>query len=215
MIVVDVETTGLDPQKSSIVSIGAVEFENPSNQFYQECRAWPGAVISDEALRVNGFTREQVTDTSKPTLIDTICKFLDWSETCKELTLAGHNVGYFDIRFLEESLKRAGPSVRAWPFGHRTVDTHTLCYTDYLMQGIAPPLKYKRSDISLDGVLDYVGLPSEPKPHNALTGAKVCAEALSRIVYGKNLLPEYSQYYLPSRLYFFRKDMYLGYILPD
>lgn len=204
MIVVDVETTGLDPRKNSIVSIGAIEFENPSNEFYQECHIWPGSEISDEALKVNGFTREQVTDTRKPTLIDTIYRFLDWSETCKELTLAGHNVGHFDIEFLEQSLKYAetfssDKSIRrVWPFGYRTIDTHTLCYASYLMHGMTPPLKNNKSNISLDTALDYVGLPSEPKPHNALTGATVGAEVLSRLICGRALL--FPQYKIPGYL---------------
>ena len=61
MIVVDVETTGLYPNKNSIVSIGAVDFLNPVNTFYQECRIWRGAKISDQALEVNGFTKKQIT----------------------------------------------------------------------------------------------------------------------------------------------------------
>ena len=36
MIIVDVETTGIDPEKHSIVSIGAVDFSNPSNEFYMK-----------------------------------------------------------------------------------------------------------------------------------------------------------------------------------
>ena len=45
MIVVDVETTGVDARKNSIVSIGAVDFENQKNQFYGECKIWEGAEI--------------------------------------------------------------------------------------------------------------------------------------------------------------------------
>jgi len=38
MIVADIEATGLDPRKHSILSIGAVDFEHPERQFYGECR---------------------------------------------------------------------------------------------------------------------------------------------------------------------------------
>ena len=56
MIVVDVETSGLDDEKNSLLSIGAVDFYNPKNQFYGECRVREGAEVNPEALEVNGFT---------------------------------------------------------------------------------------------------------------------------------------------------------------
>ncbi|GIU68698.1 MAG: hypothetical protein KatS3mg001_548 [Candidatus Pacearchaeota archaeon] len=55
---------------------------------------------------------------------------------------------------------------------------------------------------SLDEILKYVGLSSEPKPHNALMGAKLSSEAFSRIIYGKNLLKEFEEYSLPFYLTF-------------
>ena len=59
MIIVDVESTGIEPEKHSILSIGALDFDNPENQFYGECRAWDWAHIMDESLVVNGFSREE------------------------------------------------------------------------------------------------------------------------------------------------------------
>ena len=37
----------------------------------------------------------------------------------------------------------------------------------------------------------------EPKPHNALTGAKSHAEVISRLLYDKKLLPEFEQFEIP------------------
>lgn len=62
------------------------------------------------------------------------------------------------------------------------------------------PRKNKKTNIKLDYILTLVGLPEEPKPHNALTGAKVEAEAFSRLLFGKNLLKEFTQYTLPENL---------------
>src|SRR3990167_7054515 len=66
MIVLDIEATGVEPKKHSIVSIGALDLANPTNRFYMECRVWDGAHIMDEALGVNGFTRQQVPDAPTP-----------------------------------------------------------------------------------------------------------------------------------------------------
>jgi DNA polymerase III epsilon subunit-like protein len=38
MIVFDIETTGFDADKCAIVSIGALDFFNPENTFYQEAK---------------------------------------------------------------------------------------------------------------------------------------------------------------------------------
>ncbi len=40
----------------------------------------------------------------------------------------------------------------------------------------------------------------EGKPHNALEDAKLTAECFSRLVYGKNLFPEYAKFKIPGEL---------------
>lgn len=196
MIVVDVETTGLDPRKHSIVSIGALYFPNPEKQFYQECRIWYGAEISKEALNINGFSEEDIKDPNKKSLEETIKDFLQWTEGIDDVTLAGENPS-FDLNFLKSSAERYDIK---WPFGHRTVDLHSLCYTHFLKRGLNPPVKNERTDLNLDKILRYVGLPEEPKPHNALTGAKMEAEAFSRLVFGNPLLKEFETYPIPNYL---------------
>ncbi len=68
-----------------------------------------------------------------------------------------------------------------------------------LKRGVLP-LKNKRTDVKLDTILVYAGLPEETKPHNALTGAKMEAEAFSRLLFGKNLLQEFAHYSIPEFL---------------
>jgi hypothetical protein len=67
-----------------------------------------------------------------------------------------------------------------------------------LKQGIEPPLEKQRSALNSDRVMKYVGIPPEPKPHNALNGAKWEAEAFMRLFYDKNLFPEFKEYPVPS-----------------
>lgn len=194
MIVLDVEATGVEPHKHSIVSLGALDIANPSNRFYMECRAWDGAHIMDEALAVNGFSREQVTDPKKPSEADLTHQFLAWAQDVPEHTLAGQNVS-FDRDFLKYAAERAGHT--DWPFAHRTIDTHTLCYMHMVHRGIQPPEKHRRSALNLDAVLEYCGIPEEPNPHNALTGALCHAEVIARLLWGRKLLPEFTQYEVP------------------
>ena len=196
MLVVDVEASGTDYAKHSIVSIGALDLKNPTNRLYEECRVWDGAHIMDEALAVNGFTKEQILDPKKQSEGDAVHRFLLWSDGLEERTLAGQNVS-FDRDFLKAAAARAGHT--NWSFSHRTVDTHTLCYMHMINRGLQPPLDklHKHSALHLDAVLNYCGIPEEPSPHNALTGALCHAEVISRLLYGRKLLPEFTEFDIP------------------
>ena len=196
MIVVDCETTGLDCLKNSIVSIGAVDFLNPSKQFYQECRIWDGAEIEQAALDINGFLKEQIIDKNKKSLDFVIREFISWAMNCDDRILGGENPS-FDRDFLKSSAERFGI---AWPFGYRTIDLHSLCYLSILYRGLIPPVKNNKSDLDLDKILTYVGLPPEPRPHHALTGAKMEAEAFSRLINRKSLLDEFRSFIVPDYL---------------
>lgn len=194
MIVVDVEASGLDPNKHSMVSVGAVDLKHPSNQFYAECRIWEGADIMDDALEVNGFTKEEVTDPKKPSLEEVITSFMSWIEQCDEFTLAGQNPS-FDRDYLRSSAARYHLN---WPLAHRTIDLHSVAYAHLISRGIPVPLKNKHSALNLDNILEYCGIPGgEPKPHNALTGAKSAGECFSRLLYNQKLLPEFDFLAIP------------------
>jgi len=196
LIVVDIETSGLDIEKDQILSIGAVDLDNASRTFYEECRLLDGAKVSEEALRVTGFSLAMLTDKRKPILVAVLRNFLDWTSGCTERTLAGENP-WFDIAFLRRMSKEYG---LAWQFGHRYVDLHSLSYVAHLRSGKLPPPQEGRSSVSLDQTLQFVGLRPRDGVHNALTDAKLEAEAISRLVYSKSLLKEFSQYRVPDYL---------------
>lgn len=188
--------TGLEPTLHSIVSVGAIDLLHPERQLYEECHAWDGAKIEPDALAVNGFTREQVADPAKQTEGELVHKFIAFAEGMDDTTLAGQNV-FTDLYFLQAAAKRAGHT--AWPFAHRIIDIHTLCWEHMIKRGLTPPLdaEKRHSKLNLEAVARYCGMPEEPKPHNALTGAKYSAEVISRLLYDKKLLPEFEQYEIP------------------
>lgn len=193
MIVIDIEASGVDYEKNSILSLGALDIANPERRIYLECQAWEGAHIDPQALAVNGFTMEQATDDLKLTEAQLIAQFLTWADAIEDQTLAGQNVS-FDRDFVRAACKRAGYN---YPFAHRTIDTHTLAYMHIVQHGGAVPVDNRHSALNLDTVLNYVGIPAEPEPHNALTGALSHAEVISRLLYGTPLLSEFSQFPMP------------------
>ena len=195
MVVVDVETTGLSPARHGIISIGAVEFEKPANQFYGECQVEKHIEIDRAALEVNGFTIEEITKTDRPLPKILAKDFYEWLKPIKDKTLGGHNTG-FDAGMLRVAF---GSARLKWPFGFRLIDMHALAYGHMKSRGHTIPLIHDTSAISANTVHEYVGLPREPEPHNALVGAKMEAEAMSRLLHGKSLLPEFRKYPLPPK----------------
>jgi len=195
MIVVDVEASGTEYSKHSIVSIGAVDFENPANRFYVECRIWDNAHIMEGALEVNGFTEAEIKDPSKISEAEAVIQFLEWTYAMADRTLVGQNVS-FDRDFLKAAAQRAK---LLWNLPYRTLDTHTMCWMHMVKRGMVVPIdaQHKRSLLDLDAVLNYCGIASEPDPHNALTGALCHTEVSARLLYDKKLLSEFEVYAIP------------------
>ncbi len=197
MIVIDIETSGIDPIENSILSIGAVDFESPKRQFYKECRLRKEAKYSTESLMVNGFSVDEIHLQSKPSPKAILNDFASWASLSGDHTPAGHNV-HFDVSFIEADMKRYGID---FSLGHRNVDMHALAYANMLSRGVAPPIKRNRTDLNSDTIFEYVGIGKEPRPHNALKGAMMETEALSRLIYGKGILKEYDSMPVPECLF--------------
>lgn len=169
MIVVDVETGGLIAGTNPLLSIGAVDYQT-GDEFYGECRRNTlvgGRVLDDMALAVNGFTIKQTDDPGKPNQIELYQLFVQWAASRSNL-LAGQQVGSFDIPFLHVAAgsKAAFETV----FSRRSVDLHSIAFAQH------------GQSFSLDGILKAVGLEPEPKPHNALTGARLERDAFKRLL---------------------------------
>jgi DNA polymerase III epsilon subunit-like protein len=182
VIVADIETTGMSPKRNSIVSIGAVEFENPDNTFYGECRVEEGLEMDPVSFQINGFTVKQVTDRRKPQGEALLRKFSSWVEKIDERTLAGDNI-WFDTGFLKEKMRKSGIK---WPFRGEPVELHEISPINEGMPW------------SLDIVLRIVGMPERKCAHNALDDAMLTAEAISRLAFGKVLIKKYARHKVPD-----------------
>ncbi|WKZ30810.1 MAG: 3'-5' exonuclease [Candidatus Dojkabacteria bacterium] len=196
MIIVDVEATGLNVTECSLLSIGAICLEEPEKTFYGECRIWEGAIINEEVPEITGFSIEAMQDPNKPTVKELLGKYIEWTQQFEDRTHGGSSVG-FDAFLLENEAQRWGFGT---PFSYRVVDLHALAYVKYLKLNGKPYVVDGKSKLGLRGTLEFVGMEDNRKIHNALEDAKLTAEAMSRIIYGQNLLPEYKQYDIPDFL---------------
>jgi DNA polymerase III epsilon subunit-like protein len=135
-------------------------------------------------------------DKGKPTLRVILKQFYRWTSNRKDRLLAGENP-WFDAMFLRTASKRYGIH---WPFGHRYVDLHSISLATSLRLNKHLASSNGESDLSLDKTLQNVGLEPRTGVHNALDDAKLEAEALSRLIYGKALLKEFMPYKVPAYL---------------
>ena len=196
LAIVDIETTGLNPSKNGILSIGAVALDTGAT-FYVECFAQPNDEISEEALLVNGFGMEEILTRPNPKKMeikDALIKFGDWAVENKVEVLGGQNVS-FDISFLKAKMVQYGAK---WRFGHRAVDLHAIAFGIYVKRGISFPEK----GLDLKAILRFTNLEEANKKdiHSALYDAQVEAEAFVRLTIGIGLYPQFSSYPIPHVL---------------
>ena len=118
-IVLDTETTGLDPEDGHrIIEIGCVELINrrrTNNDYQAYCN--PEREIDEGALGVHGITNEFLAD--KPRFADIAREFLDY---VKDAELIIHNAD-FDTSFLNHELQRIGSELGAITDHCGVVDT--------------------------------------------------------------------------------------------
>ena len=213
MIVLDIESSGLDTGRWGVWQIGAIDLDNPKNYFLQEARIDDEDFVTEEALKIIGKTKKELLDKNKQSQKQMILNYLNWRKTCNEKISFGHNVGW-DISFIQNRCLRYGINDKFREvMGQRAIDLHTVSQERYKEINGKYLLKENgTSDMNLKKVLEFCGIPDERKQgingkiteegkaHNALNDCKLEAECYWRLKYGKNLFPEYSQYKIPEYL---------------
>jgi hypothetical protein len=188
-VVVDCETSGLDPSRHSLLSIGAETADGAT--FYAECRPWSGAICDPAALAVNGQDWEEAQSRSQSPA-ELVCAFRDWlgvqagriklpPET--RWIMGGKNP-QFDHQFLIRSLLEIwvdmGKCARHLNISRRCVDLHSLAYGWAMERGI----DFGARDFSTDTIYAHLGFAKEATPHHALTGAKLEMAVFRKLLAG-------------------------------
>ena len=158
-IVMDTETTGLDPAEGHrIVEIGALELENhvPTGRTYHQYIN-PGMRMPDEAFAIHGISDADLED--KPPFEAIAGDFLAFIEGA---TLVIHNAS-FDIRFLNAELAK----VNAAPLAlEEAVDTLQIARS-----------RYPGAQNSLDGLCRRFGIDNAKRvKHGALLDSEILAD---------------------------------------
>lgn len=100
-VILDIETTGLEPTLNEITEIGALKIENKEVKNIFSSLIKPKTPVSLEITRLTGIDNEMVKDSPAVELV--LPKFLDFIGSA---ILVVHNAE-FDISFLKHHLKKA------------------------------------------------------------------------------------------------------------
>lgn len=166
-IVLDTETTGLDPIKGShrITEIGCIELINhiPTGKTFR-VYVNPEREVEEEAFRISGLSYEFLKD--KPKFNEIAEQFLDF---IKDDTLIIHNAP-FDIKFLNFELRFSGHRILSNP----VIDT--LIIARRMFPG---------SPASLDALCKRFNISTEKRVlHGALIDCELLSEVYLQLIGG-------------------------------
>ncbi len=179
-IVLDTETTGLDPgQGHRIIEIGCVEVINrrlSGNNYHQYLQ--PDHDIDEGAQSVHGISNEFLAD--KPRFSDVVEDFLEY---LKGAELIIHNAP-FDVGFINHELKREGPE-------YGEVTTYCSIIDTLVMARKMRPGKKNNLDALCK---EYEVKNAHRELHGALLDAELLAEVYLRMTGGQStLLPDLNE----------------------
>lgn len=167
-IVLDTETTGLDPKSGHrIVEIGCVELINhvPTGEVYHQYIN-PERDMPAEAERVHGLSETFLKD--HPVFAEISAAFVDF---VGDATLVIHNAS-FDMGFINAELDRVG--IKAIPM-YRAVDTVSMARK-----------KFPGAQASLDALCRRFGIDlSGRELHGALLDAQLLADVYLELLGGR------------------------------
>ncbi len=167
-IVLDTETTGLDPNSGDrIVEIGAVELINhmPSGRTYHQYIN-PQRAMPQEAFEVHGLGDDFLAD--KPVFKAIAQEFVDFVGKTKMVI---HNAS-FDMKFLNAELKWAGFAPLPWD---QALDTLAIARK-----------KFPGASASLDSLCRRFGIDNSNRTlHGALLDSEILAEVYLELIGGR------------------------------
>jgi len=200
MIVLDIETSGLDCVKCGIWQIGAIDLDT-NEEFLEEARIDDEDLILDSkeakpVLEVIGKKEESLRDNTKQSQKQLLISFFNWCKDRKLKNCLCQNP-QFDLGFIWVKARKYGLEI---PLHHRAYDLHSMASLKYFQLNNEFLIKKDYSDMGLKNILNFCGMQDNRGAHNALEDCKLTAECFSRIVYSKNLFLEYSKFPIPEYL---------------
>lgn len=164
-LVIDTETTGLDPRQHELLSLGAIVMIDGVVTQSIEVKIKPRNIdqADQKALEVNGYTPYRWKYAIEGEHAASIIKHFFLAH--QDAVLVGHNVG-FDIRFLNAFADQF--------YTHFQIPTPYIDTRDVCRVNLAP---YGLASMSLDNICAFLGWKRR-KAHTALSDCEDCIKIL-------------------------------------
>lgn len=166
-IVIDNESTGLDPLRNSLFQIAWKTAGRPTKEI--TFRPRPGTEVEAAALEINGMTWRGL-DAIQVSYWEGIAAFFREIEVMGErrLIVAGLNPATVELGFLRQAWRDLGKPDRFFPFSHRSIDLHTLV----VQYAVRKKLPVPAGGFQTNEISDLLGVEREPSPHRAIGGVE-------------------------------------------
>ncbi|MBM3725884.1 MAG: 3'-5' exonuclease [Acidobacteria bacterium] len=168
-VVLDSETTGLNPLKDRLVTIGAVAMENGEIRLDDVFNAMIKVEYNSAAVTVHGVTRQQsLAGLDEPEALDAFLHYL------RDSVIVGHHIGH-DIATFNAGYQRH------WGFSLRNLSLDTMDLTLHLERDGAFQGRDSIADFSLDGLCNLFGVIPHDR-HTADGDAFMTAQVFQRLL---------------------------------
>jgi DNA polymerase III epsilon subunit-like protein len=177
LLVLDIESTGIDVTKHEIIQLAAILIDKKTLKEKQTFSSFVKPVSwanrDPEAMAVNGIVWEQLKNA--PSIKTVLQKFnRTFGKDCIPTTYGGN----LDIIFLPAAYRKAGMK---YPFDYHTFNMWPLFYTYMALQKKLTNKK-RYVGFSLEDVAEFLEVPPSENRHDALGDCYYEAEILRRLI---------------------------------
>ena len=158
-IILDIETTGLDPKKDQMIEIGALKIDGSEENIFHSLIA--NKKIPEQIQKLTGISQKDIDEDGKDES-QVLAKLLEFIEG---QVIVGYNIN-FDISFINEQLKKMGQENLSNPI----LDLKTIVKKE----------KMFLKNFQLQTVLASYGI-NKKVPHRALEDVRLMAELISKV----------------------------------
>ena len=177
VVVIDTETSGLDPYQHSLLSIGLVPLytEERLELFVSE----PSILADPRSMAIHGIDLEWLSTVGESPKV--ICERFETflaHHSHSPVILAGHNIT-FDLRFMKRLYRLAD---RPWPtlISHRSLDTHSMLWQ------LAASGQIPFDACSSDGAFRYFNCAPLPQERHSALGDALSTRELLRLILARS-----------------------------